>query len=119
MELNNKKYKCSIELTLDIIGGKWKPLILWHLSNNGIQRFNELKKSMPGITQKMLTQQLRELEANLMVHREVYAQVPPKVEYSLTKIGESVIPLLNTMCQWGNNYCENYNKLQSLDKLDK
>lgn len=106
MKINNKEYSCAIELTLDIIGGKWKPIILWKLAKNGILRFSELKRSMCGITQKMLTQQLRELEAYEMVHRKVYAEVPPKVEYSLTKQGKSVMPILEVMSKWGIDYFE-------------
>jgi DNA-binding HxlR family transcriptional regulator len=93
-----------MELTLHIIGGKWKPLIIYHLGNKKVQRFSELKRTMPSITQKMLTQQLRELEADGIVHRTVYPQVPPKVEYSLTEMGESVVPVLRQMCQWGSSY---------------
>ena len=106
MKINNKEYSCAIELTLDIIGGKWKPIILWKLAQNVVLRFSELKRSMGGITQKMLTQQLRELEAYEMVNRKVYAQVPPKVEYSLTKQGKSVMPILDIMCKWGTDYYE-------------
>jgi DNA-binding HxlR family transcriptional regulator len=106
MKINNKEYSCSIALTLDIIGGKWKPIILWRLAKNEVLRFSELKRSMCGITQKMLTQQLRELESYEMVHREVYAEVPPKVEYSLTKQGKSVMPILDVMCKWGTDYYE-------------
>ena len=106
MKINNKEYSCAIELTLDIIGGKWKPIILWKLAKNDVLRFSELKRSMGGITQKMLTQQLRELEAYEMVNRKVYAEVPPKVEYSLTKQGKSVMPILDVMCKWGTDYFE-------------
>ena len=106
MKINNKEYSCAIELTLDIIGGKWKPIILWKLAKNDVLRFSELKRAMGGITQKMLTQQLRELEAYEMVHRKVYAEVPPKVEYSLTKQGKSVMPILDVMCKWGTDYFE-------------
>jgi len=106
MKINNKEYSCAIELTLDIIGGKWKPIILWKLAKNEVLRFSELKRSMGTITQKMLTQQLRELEAYEMVNRKVYAEVPPKVEYSLTKQGKSVMPILDVMCKWGTDYFE-------------
>lgn len=99
----NKEYKCNVELTLDIIGGKWKALILWNLKDQTL-RFSELKRALPEVTQRMLTQQLRELEEDGMVTRKVYAQVPPKVEYSLTEHGQSVIPILELMCQWGKNY---------------
>lgn len=99
----NTQYQCSMELTLDLIGGKWKALILWHLGENTL-RFSELKRSLPKITQKMLTQQLRELEASGLVNRYIYTQIPPKVEYSLTPTGKSLLPILGTLCQWGLNY---------------
>lgn len=98
-----REYRCSIDITLDLIGGKWKVAILWHLAP-GVKRFSELKRQFDGITQKMLTQQLRELEADGLVHRKVYAEVPPRVEYSLTETGNSLIPVLNMMCQWGKEY---------------
>ncbi|MEA4987288.1 MAG: helix-turn-helix domain-containing protein [Anaerovorax sp.] len=104
LEFKNKQYACTFEITIDLIGGKWKPLIIWHLGTQGTLRFNELKKHLPHTTQKMLTQQLRELEADALIHREVYAQVPPKVEYSLTELGKSLMPILSMMCSWGDNY---------------
>lgn len=105
MELNqpdycDPDYRCPVELTLEIIGGKWKALILWHLSYKTL-RFSQLKRRLSRVTQKMLTQQLRELEQDGMVHREVYPEVPPRVEYSLTELGVSVVPVLQTMCDWG------------------
>ncbi|TWH47662.1 helix-turn-helix domain-containing protein [Sporomusa sp. KB1] len=99
----NIEYQCAMELTLDLIGGKWKALILWHLGESTL-RFSELKKTLPKITQKMLTQQLRELEASGLVNRYIYTQIPPKVEYSLTPDGKSLLPILDTLCQWGSNY---------------
>jgi DNA-binding HxlR family transcriptional regulator len=95
-----------VELALQVIGGKWKPLILYHLSRNGTSRFGELRKTMPNITQKMLTQQLRELEQDGLVHRLVYPQVPPKVEYSLSDFGMSVLPILERLSEWGRSYEE-------------
>lgn len=106
IDFKNKSYACTFEVTMDLIGGKWKPIIVWHLGTKGTLRFNELKKILPNITQKMLTQQLRELEVDQLVHREVYPQVPPKVEYSLTPIGETLVPILSMMCQWGSDYCD-------------
>lgn len=103
-ECAGKKYFCSMELTLQIIGGKWKPIIINRLGEMGTLRFSELKRSMPNITQKMLTQQLRELEADGIVCREVYPQVPPKVEYSLSPQGKTILPVLNQMCAWGQEY---------------
>lgn len=100
----SKKYYCNVELTLQVIGGKWKPIIIYRLGEDGTLRFSEIKRAIPNITQKMLTQQLRELEADGVVHREVYPQVPPKVEYSLTELGETVMPLMKSLCQWGQKY---------------
>jgi DNA-binding HxlR family transcriptional regulator len=102
--MKNKEYTCTFEITIELIGGKWKPIIIWHLGTKGTKRFSEIKKLIPKITQKMLTQQLRELEADHLVVRKVYPQVPPKVEYSLTELGVSLMPILNKMCDWGNEY---------------
>jgi len=94
---------CAVETTLDIIGGRWKVLILHELFQ-GVKRFNELHRSLNGVTQKMLTQQLRELEDAGIIHREVYPQVPPKVEYSLTPLGRTLEPILDAMHAWGQRY---------------
>jgi DNA-binding HxlR family transcriptional regulator len=107
-----KELNCEKELTLAVIGGKWKMLILWHLGKEGTKRFNELKSLIPGITQRMLVNQLRELEEDLIIHREVYPVVPPKVEYSLTEKGESLMPILESMYEWGKNYMETILKRQ-------
>lgn len=104
--MENKVFNCEKELTLNIIGGKWKMLILWHLGREGTKRFGELKSLMPGITQRMLVNQLRELEEDHIVHREVYPVVPPKVEYSLTELGESLMPILEAMYDWGKHYLD-------------
>lgn len=102
--LGDKTYYCPVELSLQVVGGKWKPIILYHLAREGTRRFNELGRAMPNITRKMLTQQLRELEADGLVRREVFPQVPPKVEYSLTELGASVMPVLDALCAWGRAY---------------
>ena len=99
----NTNYRCTVSVTLDIIGGKWKSLILWQLSFKTL-RFSQLKRRLSKVTQKMLTQQLRELERDGLIHRKVYAEVPPRVEYSLTQLGISVIPILQLMYQWGQDY---------------
>jgi DNA-binding HxlR family transcriptional regulator len=91
--------KCPAETTLDIIGGRWKVPILWHLFS-GTLRFSELRRALPDITQKMLIQQLRELEHDGVVARKVYPEVPPKVEYSLTPRGLSLRPVVEAMCHW-------------------
>lgn len=95
---------CPIEHTVNLIGHKWKVLILRNLFNNGTQRFIELSKGINGISQKMLTQQLRQLEADGIIHRNVYPEVPPKVEYSLTEIGKSLSPILEEMNIWGKEH---------------
>lgn len=94
---------CPVETTLNMIGGKYKALILWHLSG-GTLRFSELHKLIANATPKMLTQQLRELENDMLIHREVYPIVPPKVEYSLTELGKSLMPVLMAMRNWGADY---------------
>lgn len=103
-----QQYECSLELTMDLVGGKWKLMILWHLID-GTKRFSELKKSIPSITQKMLTQQLRELEDAKIISRKVYAVVPPKVEYSMTEYGISLIPILKELCHWSTMYANKNN----------
>ncbi|MBT2694491.1 helix-turn-helix domain-containing protein [Bacillus sp. ISL-55] len=100
-----KKYNIPVEAALEVIGGKWKVVILCHLIE-GKKRTSELKKLMPGITQKMLTQQLRELEEDNVILREVYNQVPPKVEYSLTEYGWSLKGILDSLCTWGEQHIE-------------
>ena len=95
---------CKVENALEIIVGKWKPVILLHLLKNGTMRFSELKRSIPGITQKMLTKNLRELESEDIVERLVYPQVPPKVEYSITEYGKELEPILNAMHEWGTRH---------------
>ena len=95
-------YTCPVETTLDLIGGKYKALILWHLSE-GQLRFSQLRKVIHS-TPKMLTQQLRELETQNLIHREVFPVIPPKVEYSLTETGRSLMPILVAMRDWGANY---------------
>lgn len=100
--------RCPIKTTLEMIGGKYKVLILWHLSN-GKLRFSELNKAISNATPKMLTQQLRELELDNLIHREVYPVIPPKVEYSLTETGLSLIPVLVAMRDWGTEYLKSNN----------
>ena len=103
----HKSYSCSggcpVEATLDLIGGKWKGMLLFHLMD-GTQRFNALKRGLPAITQRMLTKQLRELEDSGLVKRVVYAEVPPRVEYSLTPLGESLKPIIVALRTWGTGY---------------
>ncbi len=95
---------CPIEHTVNLIGHKWKVLIIRNLMNNGTQRFSELSKGIHGISQKMLTQQLRQLETDGIIDRKVYPEVPPKVEYSLTELGNSLKPILEAMNLWGTEH---------------
>lgn len=103
--MKRRQTKCPAEITLGLIGGRWKVLLLYHLFE-GVKRFSELQRALTGITQKMLTQQLREMEHDGLVHREVFAEVPPKVEYSMTPLGMSLEPVIRAMCEWGIKYKE-------------
>jgi DNA-binding HxlR family transcriptional regulator len=101
--MNNKKYNIAVEATLEVIGGKWKCVILCHLTH-GKKRTSELKRLMPNITQKMLTQQLRELEDDGVINRIMYNQIPPKVEYELSEYGWSLKGILDSLCAWGESH---------------
>ena len=103
-----QSYHCPVEATLDLIGGKYKTLILWHLAG-GPQRFSQLQRLILRATPKMLTQQLRELEEDGLIHREVFPVVPPRVEYSLTVRGESLLPILHAMRDWGTAFLREQN----------
>jgi DNA-binding HxlR family transcriptional regulator len=103
MECCNKNVTCPVDATLNLIGGKYKSLILWHLVE-GTLRFGELKKLIPSATPKLLTQQLRELEESNLIIRTVHPVVPPKVEYNLSELGKSIKPILNAMYKWGEDY---------------
>jgi DNA-binding HxlR family transcriptional regulator len=101
--MEKKKYNISVEAALEVIGGKWKCVILCHLMR-GKKRTSELKRLMPNITQKMLTQQLRELEEDGVINRIIYNQIPPKVEYELSEYGRSLEGILNSLCTWGEHH---------------
>ena len=106
MSAHCNEQTCPVVSTLDMIGGKYKSLILWHLLDNTL-RFGELRKLVPQATPKMLTQQLRELEADNLVIRTVYPVVPPKVEYKLSDLGHSIKPILTAIYHWGTDYMKN------------
>ena len=101
--MNQCTSSSPVNITLGVLGGKWKPEILWHLHHKTL-RFTELKKLVKGITQKMLTQELRQLEDNKIVIRKIYPEVPPKVEYSLTDYGKTLEPVLKAMASWGEKH---------------
>ena len=105
--MRHKRYDCDfgcpVEACVEVIGGKWKGVILFHLLG-GTKRFNELMRLMPDVTQRMLTRQLRELEDDQIVNRKIYAEVPPKVEYSLTDFGKTLEPVLRMIQSWGVKY---------------
>lgn len=103
MEAADQGYRCAVEATMDVIGGKWKSVILYHLLT-GTKRFGELRCLLPDITQRMLTLHLRALEQDGIVHREVYSEVPPRVEYSLTPFGETLLPVLRIIEDWGQQH---------------
>ncbi|MBM7706786.1 DNA-binding HxlR family transcriptional regulator [Chryseomicrobium aureum] len=101
----------TIETALDILVGKWKPVILFHLLDKGTLRFSELNRLVPDVTKKMLTTQLRELEYHDIINRKIYAQIPPKVEYSITEYGKGLMPLLLSMHEWGVTHLEHLDEL--------
>ena len=103
-QAGGREFRCFFELSQMIIGGKWKPKILFYLGQEEVLRFGELRDAINGVSEKMLIQQLRELEADGIVHREVYREVLPKVEYSLTPVGRTLIPILETLFEWGKSY---------------
>ncbi|ADE70794.1 MULTISPECIES: winged helix-turn-helix transcriptional regulator [Priestia] len=109
------KVGCPVETTLDVIGGKWKGIILYHLID-GKKRFNEFRKLYPAITQRMLTLQLRELEKDGIVHREIYKEIPPKVEYSLTEFGRSLEPIILLMKDWGETHKNRIINARAIEK---
>jgi DNA-binding HxlR family transcriptional regulator len=95
---------CPVEAGLDLMGGKWKGVIMYHLIKDQTLRFGQIRKKLPDVTQRMLTKQLRELEDSGVVHRKVYPEVPPKVEYSLTELGMSLVPVVKALETWGNKF---------------
>ena len=113
--MKHKEVVCEIEVTLDMISGKWKPLILYLLGEEGTKRFGQIKTFINKISHRSLTNQLRELEKDGLVHRVIYPEVPPRVEYSLTEKGKTLLPILSVMCEWGEkNMDERYNLINPL-----
>lgn len=105
IKMHGKTYHCALDVTMDYIGGKWKTVVLWYLRKSH-KRFSELKRHIPGITEKMLSLQLRQLEADGLVGRRVFAEVPPRVEYFLTEEGKTIVPVVEAIAKWGRRKAE-------------
>lgn len=118
---SKKVFHCNVELTIDVMGGKWKPLIIYHIGKSEVIRYGELKRKIPDINERVLSRQLRELEEDKLIYRKIYNEVPPKVEYSVTKIGKSLTPILEEMGKWGLQYNEtfNYGEIDFEDEYQK
>lgn len=110
INLEGQIFQCAMDLTMKYIGGKWKTIVLWYLKNK-TYRFGELKKQIPDITEKMLSLQLKSLEEDGLIKREVFTEVPLRVEYSLTEFGKTLIPILNEISKWGRNLGETKGKI--------
>ncbi|WP_091583636.1 winged helix-turn-helix transcriptional regulator [Alteribacillus bidgolensis] len=107
-KVRSGKFNCEKELTLSLISGKWKITMLYHIGKDGTMRFNEIRRVFPKITHKVLTTQLRELEEDGLLHREVYPEVPPRVEYTITERGKSLMPIIDSMYEWGQKHMKYY-----------
>ncbi len=115
IKMNGKTYHCALDVTMDYIGGKWKTVVLWYL-RNGYKRFSELKRHIPDITEKMLSLQLKKLVADGIVGRRVFAEVPPRVEYYLTKEGETLVPVIEALAKWGREKAELNGKILEVNR---
>ena len=115
--INDKEYRCSVAVTLDIFNDRWKLAIIWHLLD-GDKRFKDLHEIISEITQKTLTVKLKELEEKNIIHREVFAEVPPKVEYSLTPIGKKLKPVLKEMYKWGIDYVQEFGEITNQEPCE-
>lgn len=118
---SNKKFFCNVELTIDIIGGKWKPLIMHHIGKAEVIRYGELKRKIPNINERVLSRQLRELEEHKLINRKVYNETPLKVEYSVTETGKTLTPILDKLGEWGMKYNQDYSygEIDFSDCLDE
>lgn len=108
MNDNIKVFNCTMELTLDLIGGKWKPILIYHIGNQGKLRYGEIKRLIPNISERVLSRELRELEASQLITREVFEEKILRVEYSLTPAGNDALPVLNALTAWGDKYNKNF-----------
>ncbi len=118
VKIEEKTYHCAMDITMDYIGGKWKTVVLWYLKEKTL-RFGELKKQIPDITEKMLSIQLKKLEEDGLIKREVFPEVPLRVEYRLTKFGKTLIPILNAISKWGRHLGETEGKIMQISKIKK
>lgn len=115
---NLKVFNCNMELTLDVIGGKWKTLIIFHIGNSNKLRYGEINRLIPDISERVLSRELRELERFKIISREVYDEKVLRVEYALTRIGEDVLPVLNALTEWGNKYNTKYEYAKVICKIE-
>ena len=118
IKMHGQTYHCALDITMDYIGGKWKTVVLWYLRNKTM-RFGEIKKQIPDITEKMLSLQLKSLEEDGVIKREVFAEVPLRVEYSLTDFGKTLVPVVEAIAKWGRALAENEGKLEEVKKVVK
>lgn len=118
INLEGQIFHCAMDLTMKYIGGKWKTIVLWYLKNK-TYRFGELKKQIPDITEKMLSLQLKSLEEDGLIKREVFVEVPLRVEYSLTEFGKTLTPILNEISKWGRNLGETKGKIEEVKTMEK
>ena len=114
IHMDGRVYHCALDVTMDHIGGKWKTIVLWYLRKDR-KRFSELRKLIPGITEKMLSMQLRQLEKDGLVSRKVHAEVPPRVEYALTAHGRTLLPLLEEIAKWGRMMGKKHGTLEKVE----
>lgn len=118
IRMNGRVYHCALDVTMELVGGKWKTIVLWYLRKDK-KRFSELRKLIPGITEKMLSMQLRQLEKDGFVSRTVHAEVPPRVEYALTPHGKTLLPLLEEIAKWGRLMGKKHGTVEKVEGTPK
>ncbi|HNR55629.1 MAG TPA: helix-turn-helix domain-containing protein [Flavobacteriales bacterium] len=115
IRMNGQVYHCALDVTMELVGGKWKTIVLWYLRKDK-KRFSELRRLIPGITEKMLSMQLRQLEKDGFVSRTVHAEVPPRVEYALTPLGKTLLPLLEEIAKWGRLMGKKFGQVEKMER---
>jgi len=118
IRMNGQVYHCALDVTMELVGGKWKTIVLWYLRKDK-KRFSELRRLIPGITEKMLSMQLRQLENDGFVSRTVHAEVPPRVEYALTPLGRTLLPLLEEIAKWGRLMGKRFGSIEKVERPAK